>query len=66
MDWAAAWKYIFENWGTSTWKPIPEAVKNTLGLHGQLGMFRMSLVTRAGSAGITAFVQDLNRKDRSS
>jgi len=61
MSSTAAWGWIFAHWHTPVWKPIPQDVKDALGLDGRLGVYGGMLVSRAGASGMSEFVARLNR-----
>ncbi len=57
------WKYIFENWNTIEWQPIPNWIRTQIKFHPQLGMCGGNLITRAGSKGMIAFINRMNNKE---
>lgn len=58
-----AWHALFRLWHCPEWTPIPEAIREALRLDTRLGMFRGSLVTRAGAAGIEEFIKRMNKRN---
>ena len=57
-----AWRFIFDNWHTSTWQALPQGIKLTLGLHSAIGLCSGMLVTRTGANGSQEFINRLNSK----
>ena len=44
-----AWNWIFNNWGSPSWKPIPTNVSSILGIDKRVGMYNAMLVTKHGA-----------------
>lgn len=57
-----AWQFITSTWHTPTWQPIPQGIRNTLGLPASLGMFSGMLISQPAANGAREFIQRLNNR----